>query len=196
MFQQVYFHKSTRSAEWMIGVILRRAVALVRDGTRLPSMPPALASIAAGDAPSLGQYLELDDQVLLTAHARVGGGRRTSSSRTSAGGFERARCSRPSSSSPSKDGARRPSSEEALSVARDIATAAGLDPSIHVGLDVASDTPYADDASLKVMFPKGRARLPSEVSFLLDRLRNETIDRVRILFAPELREAMREALYR
>jgi hypothetical protein len=46
------------------------------------------------------------------------------------------------------------------------------------------------------MFPKGRARLPSEVSFLLDRLRNETITRVRVIFAPELREAMREALIR
>ena len=62
-----------------------------------------------------------------------------------------------------------------------------------MGLDVASDTPYADDASLKVMFPKGRARQPSEVSFLLDRLRNETITRTRVIFAPELREAMREA---
>ena len=61
---------------------------------------------------------------------------------------------------------------------------------------MATDTPYADDASLKVMFPRGRARLPSVVSFLLDRLRNETITRTRIIFAPELREAMREALIR
>ena len=36
----------------------------------------------------------------------------------------------------------------------------------------------------------------SEVSFLLDRLRNETITRVRVIFAPELRDAMREALIR
>ena len=46
------------------------------------------------------------------------------------------------------------------------------------------------------MFPKGRSRTPSEVSFLLDRLRNETITRTRIIFAPELRQAMREALIR
>ena len=39
MFQQVYFHKSTRAAEWMIGAILRRAVAQVRDGSRLPTLP-------------------------------------------------------------------------------------------------------------------------------------------------------------
>jgi HD superfamily phosphohydrolase len=195
MFQQVYFHKSTRAAEWMIGVILRRAIALVRDGTRLPSMPPALASIAAGDAPSLDEYLELDDQVLLTAlHEWEGAGDRVLADL----------CLRLRARAlfktielfPEKDGEGSMPAPEALEIARGIARVAGLDPEIHVGLDVASDTPYADDASLKVMFPRGRARLPSEVSFLLDRLRNETIDRVRILFAPELREAMREALYR
>jgi hypothetical protein len=94
------------------------------------------------------------------------------------------------------DGSPSLSPEAALATAREIARSAGLDPEIYVGLDVASDTPYADDASLKVMFPKGRARLPSEVSFLLDRLRNETITRTRVIFAPELREAMREELVR
>ncbi len=67
MFQQVYFHKSTRAAEWMIGAILRRAVAQVRDGVRLPTLPKAFATVAAGDTPSLDDYLELDDQVLLGA---------------------------------------------------------------------------------------------------------------------------------
>jgi HD superfamily phosphohydrolase len=195
MFQQVYFHKSTRSAEWMIGAILRRALRLVREGVRLPALPPALASIAAGDAPSLDEYLELDDQVLLVAiHA-----------------WEEASCPiladlcrRMRARSLFKtieifreaDGAPALAPDEALARAKEIAAAGGLDPEIYVGLDVATDTPYADDASLKVMFPKGRARLPSEVSFLLDRLRNETITRTRVIFAPELREAMREALIR
>jgi HD superfamily phosphohydrolase len=194
MFQQVYFHKSTRSAEWMIGAILRRAIALARDGTRLPSLPPALASVAAGDTPSLGEYLELDDQVLLCAIHE----------------WERASCPILSDLCKrlraralfktvellrDKDAAPIPP-EEALATARSIASAAGLDPEIYVGLDVASDTPYADDASLSVVFPRGRSRLPSEVSFLLDRLRNETITRVRVIFAPELRDAVREALIR
>jgi HD superfamily phosphohydrolase len=195
MFQQVYFHKSTRAAEWMIGVILRRALSLVRDGARLPSLPPALASIAAGDAPSLAHYLELDDQVLLVAiHAWEGGGDpiladlcRRLRARALFKTIELFR---------EKDGARSIAPDDALAIARDIAAAAGLDPAIYVGLDVAEDTPYADDASIKVMFPKGRSRLPSEVSFLLDRLRNESITRVRVMFAPELREAMREALIR
>src|SRR5688572_29950661 len=55
MFQQVYFHKSTRAAEWMIGAILRRAIALVQDGTRLPVLPPAFASVAAGESPTVAQ---------------------------------------------------------------------------------------------------------------------------------------------
>ena len=57
-------------------------------------------------------------------------------------------------------------------------------------------TPYADDESLTVVFGGGRTRRPAEVSFLLDRLRNETITRVRVIFAPELRDAMRAALIR
>jgi hypothetical protein len=84
--------------------------------------------------------------------------------------------------------------EEALQTAREIATQAGLEPDHYVGLDVASDTPFADDESLMVVFPEGRRRRPAEVSFLLDRLRNETVTRVRIIFAPELREPMRQAL--
>ena len=195
MFQQVYFHKSTRSAEWMIGAILRRALSLVRDGVRLPGLPPALGSAAAGDAPPLGEYLELDDQVLLVAIHE----------------WESASC--PILSDLCKrlraralfktielfrepDGSPGMAHEEALARAQEIAGAAGLDPDVYVGLDVATDTPYADDASLKVMFRGGRARTPSEVSFLLDRLRNETITRARIIFAPELREAMRGALIR
>jgi hypothetical protein len=195
MFQQVYFHKSTRAAEWMIGAILRRAIALVRDGARLPSLPPAFASVAAGDAPSLAQYLELDDQVLLVAIHEWEG----ASDPILADLCKRLRARalfKTIELFHEKDGGYAIPPDDALAKAREIAAAAGLDPQIYVGVDVAEDTPYADDASLKVVFPKGRARLPSEVSFLLDRLRNETVTRVRIIFAPELRDAMREALIR
>src|SRR5690606_17779396 len=72
MFQQVYFHKSTRAAEWMIRVILARAVSLLRDGSAhwlgshtAGSVPAALRAVAAGETPTLGEYLDLDDQNLL-----------------------------------------------------------------------------------------------------------------------------------
>jgi HD superfamily phosphohydrolase len=195
MFQQVYFHKSTRSAEWMIGAILRRAIALVRDGVRLPSLPRALGSAAASDLPPLTDYLDLDDQTLLVAIHEW---------ESSTCPILSDLCKRLRARALFKtieifkgpDGSPSIAPEAALGAAQDIARAAGLDPDIYVGLDVATDTPYAEDASLKVMFPRGGSRLPSEVSFLLDRLRNETIRRTRVIFAPELREAMREALIR
>lgn len=197
MFQQVYFHKSTRSAEWMIGAILRRAIALVQDGTRLPVFPPAFQTAASGELPTLDDYLELDDGVLLGAiHA-----------------WEAAKdplladlCRRLRARSLFKtieifearlSGPRAADSDDcrhALETARDIARAAGLDPDVYVGVDVATDTPFGDDESLTVVYPRGRPRRPSEVSFLLERLRGETVTRVRILFAPELRDAVREAL--
>lgn len=206
MFQQVYFHKATRSAEWMIGAILRRAIALVVDGTRLPVLPAAMAAVAAGDMPSLEQHLELDDQVLLGAiHA-----------------WEDAKdpvlqdlCKRlraralfktielmpepegdadgePRAFAGTDEATRKATLEQARQIARDH----GLDPDLYVGLDVATDTPYSEDDSLHVVFPKGRPRRPSEVSFLLDRLRNETLTRCRLIFAPELRDAMQEAFVR
>jgi hypothetical protein len=199
MFQQVYFHKSTRAAEWMIGAILRRAIALVQDGVRLPVFPPAFETAAGGELPSLAEYLELDDGVLLGAiHA-----------------WEDAKdpilsdlCKRLRARALFKTveifeaqtaGPGAADSEEcrhALEAAREISRAAGLDPDVYVGIDVATDTPFGDDDSMMVVYPKGRPRKPSEVSFLLDRLRGETVTRVRILFAPEVRDAVREALIR
>ena len=54
--------------------------------------------------------------------------------------------------------------------------------------------PYSDNASLRVLFPRGPARLPSEVSFLLARLRDESISRTRLIFAPEIRDAVQGAI--
>jgi HD superfamily phosphohydrolase len=206
MFQQVYFHKSTRAAEWMIGAILRRALALLRDGTRLPHLPPAMATIAAESQPTLGEYLELDDEVLLGAIyawqdakdpiladlCRRLRARELFKTVELLGG-------RPDLAQPDfSDGA--PESElspaTALAIARDLASAAGLDPDVYVGLDVASDTPFSDDGSLMVLFPKGRPRRPVEVSFLLNRMRDETITRHRVIFPHEIRDAVREALIR
>lgn len=189
MFQQVYFHKSTRAAEWMIGAILRRAVTLVREGVKLPTLPDAFASIAAGDEPSLDEYLELDDLVLLGAiHTWE-----SASDAVLSDLCKRLRA-RALFKTVELFGDEASAPGEALAKARDIAKAAGLDPEIYVGLDVARDTPYEDDASLTVVFPKGRSRRPAEVSFLLDRLKGESVTRVRVIFAPELKEAVREAL--
>jgi uncharacterized protein len=58
-----------------------------------------------------------------------------------------------------------------------------------VGLDAASTVAF-DDAEdpLTVVFPNGKSRALSEVSFLLQRLLGEKMERVRLVFAPELRD--------
>lgn len=191
MFQQVYFHKSTRAAEWLIRVILSRAVGQLRDGVRLSGVPKALATIARGDTPTLGEYLQLDDQSLLETL----NGWRSASDPVLADLCERLRARRLFKTLElHADSASREHRAHAHQVAREVARERGLDPDLYVGLDVAVDTPYSDDSSLSVIFGRGRCRRPAEVSFVLDRLRDETLTRVRLIFARELQERVEEAL--
>jgi hypothetical protein len=193
MFQQVYFHKSTRAAEWMIRLILARSVALIRDGHRLNGVPPALLAIANGEAPALGEYLALDDQSLLETLNLW----RNASDPVLADLCERLRArSLFKSLELFSDSADRLRRQEAYQTVRAIAEQEGLDPDHYTALDVAVDTPYSDDSSLSVIFGRGRARRPAEVSFVLDRLRDETLTRVRLIFAPELKERVEDALVR
>ncbi|HEY1955334.1 MAG TPA: HD domain-containing protein [Polyangiaceae bacterium] len=191
MFQQVYLHKATRSAEWMIRAILSRAARLVGGGARLEGTPRALELAAHGEDIPLGDYLELDDAALgcamheweeckddglrdLTRRVRVRSLFKTYElfgEQASARGRE-----------------------QALATARDIARTQGLDPDVYVGLDVASDVPFESEEEPLVVYAKGPARPLSEVSFLLSRLRGETLERVRLVFAPELRDAITNAM--
>jgi len=85
--------------------------------------------------------------------------------------------------------------QQALSVARDVAASQGLDRDAYVGLDVASADPLGgESAPLAVVFAKGPARPLHEVSFLLGRLAGQTLSRVRLVLAPELREPVTHAL--
>jgi HD superfamily phosphohydrolase len=192
MFQQVYLHKATRAAEWMIRTILGRAVEVLRGGGVLEGVPAAVESAARGEPVALGDYLELDDGVLWGAmHA-----------------WERAR-DRPLADLSARirqralfktlelfgDHATAQGREEALSVARDVAASRGLDAGTYVGLDVASDEPFGGEATpLMVVYAKGPARPLHEVSFLLGRLAGQALSRVRLVLAPELREPVTHAL--
>ncbi len=192
MFQQVYLHKATRSAEWMIRTILARASQLIADGTRLEGSPRAVVLSANGAPPSLGDYLALDDTVLWVALASWEHAKDASLAEL---------CRRVRTRKLHKTielfgpqalpGAR----EDALARARDIAVMRGLDPDVHVGLDVAEVTPFgADPDPLMVVFAKGVPRPLSEVSFLLARLAGQVLSRVRIVIAPELRDEVTAAL--
>jgi uncharacterized protein len=192
MFQQVYLHKATRAAEWMISTILARAVTVVRAEGSLDGVPAAVRAVARGEAIGLGDYLELDDGVLWGAMHMWEGAedkpladlarriRARSLFKTIELFGEHA----------TTDGRVR-----ALEVARDVARANGYDPDAYVGLDVASDEPFGgQDDPLMVVYSKGPARPLREVSFLLGRLAGQVLSRLRIVLAPELREPVTHAL--
>jgi uncharacterized protein len=192
MFQQVYLHKATRAAEWMIKTVLRRAAHRVADGERLPSLPRAIEMGAHGQPLVLGDYLELDDALIMNSmHAWESAkdpGLADLSKRV------RARALFKTFELFGEQAVGR-GRAEALETAREIAAAKGMDPDLYVGLDVASDTPFGAEADpLMVVFAKGPARPLSDVSFLLARLAGQVLSRVRLIIAPELREDVTRAL--
>jgi len=192
MFQQVYLHKATRSAEWMIRTILARAVEVLRAGHRLDDVPPAVASAARGEPIALGDYLELDDGVLWNAmHAWERAG---DASLADLACRVRARALFKTLELFGEQ-ATAEGRERALAIARDVARGRGFDPATHVGLDEASVEPFGGAASpLMVVYAKGRARPLHEVSFLLGRLAGQVLSRVRLVLAPELRDPVVDAL--
>src|SRR5690606_14985972 len=188
MFQQVYFHKASRASERLVGKILERVSTLLRDGTSVPAVPSALVLQALGAEVPPGEYLDLDDAVMSSALSTWRSARdpilsdlaQRLHTRRLFKGFElygehatpegRARC---------------------LAVARDIARNAGFEPDVYVGIDAPSLVAFDDEHDpLTVIFPDGTERKPGDVSFLLGRLRGQTLLRPRLLFPEELREAI------
>jgi HD superfamily phosphohydrolase len=184
MFQQVYFHKASRAADWMLTRLLERVRELLLDGTTLAGVPPALASLARDGDAALNEYLQLDDSVLWGALGAW---------RDAPDELVRDLASRLHARRLYKTyelyGHQLERRHEMLQAARDVASAQGLCPDSHVGLDAATDVPFDDSReSLTVVFPTAAPRKPGDVSFLLGRLRGERLHRVRLVFAPELRE--------
>jgi HD superfamily phosphohydrolase len=192
MFQQVYFHKTERASEWMLSRILERVGRLTQDGTRLSSTPNAIREIAVNGQTSLGEYLKLDDATLWVALA---------SWCDAPDPLLSDLCQRFYARNLFKtyelfgEQATPAARLEALEKAREVAARAGLDPEVYVGLDAASTVAFDDSEDpLTVVFPNGKSRALSEVSFLLGRLRSERMERVRLIFAPELRTQVIAAL--
>jgi HD superfamily phosphohydrolase len=190
MFQQVYFHKAGRASDFMMSRILTRARRLLADGTRLPQTPAALATMAAGDEPSLGEYLSLDDAVVQTALLAW----RDASDPVLSDLCRRLSARRLFKTYELHDD-QIPERFALCDRARAAALSQGVDADHYVGLDAASDVPFDDTGdSLTVLFRRGPARKPGDVSFLLGRLRGQRMERIRLVFAPELRDAIVHAV--
>jgi HD superfamily phosphohydrolase len=192
MFQQVYFHKASRASEWMLTRILGRAKSLILDG-RVPDVTPeALVELSHDDDTSLGNYLALDDMVIWETLRAWQNDPDPVLSDLSTRLFSRNLFKTFELFGEQLAPAFR---TEALERVRELARNQGYDPEWYVGLDVATDTPFDDaDASLDVLFPNGHHRAPAEVSLLLRRINGEAIERVRLVFPPELRSLVITAL--
>jgi HD superfamily phosphohydrolase len=192
MFQQVYLHKATRSAEWMIRTVLARASAVVADGMRLEGTPRAIELAAHGQPVALTDYLELDDAVLAVAMRAW----EDSKDPALADISRRVRLRQLFKTYELFGEQALPDGRErALAIAEGIARDRGLDPKLYVGLDVAADTPFgAEPDPLMVVFAKGPPRPLSDVSFLLARLAGQVMSRVRLIVAPELRDTIAQEL--
>jgi HD superfamily phosphohydrolase len=188
MFQQVYFHKASRASDWLLSRIFGRVRTLLEEGTRVEGVPAAVRQLAENGDADLSDYLKLDDasmwttlglfqeakdEILSDLSRRLLGRRLFKS-------FElfgedatiegRARC---------------------VNIARALAEDSGLDPTVYVGLDVPSVATFDDTKDpLTVLFPDGSERRPGEVSFLLSRLRGQTLARPRVIYPPEIRDAL------
>lgn len=191
MFQQVYFHKSTRAAEFMIRTALGLAVQAIASGDSLPGVPPALRAAAREEPLSLGDYLELDDHVLWNAlHSWEDA---PSTALAELCRRIRQRHLFKTFELSGELAAPGPSTEALLKV-RAIAAEHQL-PEAWVGLDIASDTPIStDDDPPLVRLSDGRSVPLHEASFLLGRLFGATFSKVRLVFPAELRDAVHRAI--
>jgi len=192
MFQQVYFHKASRASEWMLSRVLNRVRVLVLEGTRVPALPQAIVELALHADTSPEAYQSLDDMVLwecLRAWCNAGDAILADLSTRL---FTRRLHKTYELYGQQVEPHWR---NEALGIVREIAQRSGFDPDSHVGLDIAEDTPFDDsDAAIVVLFPNGRERAPREVSVLLRRLSGESVERVRLIFPPEIRTQVVAAL--
>lgn len=192
MFQQVYFHKTERASEWMLSKIFAELARILADGTRVAETPRAVAAIARDGDCSLADYLALDDAALWVALSAW----RQEKSPTLADLCRRFHARKLFKTYELFGERATPEGRlDALDRAREIALAAGLEPDIYVGLDAASTIAFDDgEDPLTVVFPGGVERALADVSFLLGRLRGQQMERVRLIFAPELREAIVRAI--
>jgi uncharacterized protein len=192
MFQQVYFHKSSRASEWMLSRLLARLKYLILEGRVPLATPPALEDLAHRNDTSLEHFLDLDDAVLWEAIRAFRHDRDPCLSDLARRLFERHLYKTYELFGEQLEPDWR---RIALEQVRSIATAAGYDPEWCVGLDVATDVPFEDgQAALSVLFPNGHQRAPGEVSLLLRRLSGESIERVRLIFPPDLRSKVNACL--
>lgn len=196
MYQQVYHHKATRAAECLIRAMFVRLAELVREGASPPATPSAVRAAVLGERLPLGEYLDLDDPLLM--HCFADWERADDPLLADFAGRLRHR-KLPKTIPLPDDPLEAPRWREALARAQEVARRRRLRPELSVWLDVPTDVPYeephgASPEGLWVTLSRPPIRRLGELSFLLRQLRNQTIVRPRLAFLPELREEIEAAV--
>ncbi len=192
MFQQVYFHKASRSSDWLLARILKRVRHRVTAGAKISGLPQAVEELMREGDTSLDAYLRLDDSVMWTALEQFRANEDPVLSDLSDRLLSRKLLK---AFELFGDEATSEGRQRCLSIAASLCSEAGLDPEYYVGLDVPSALTFDESKDpLTVLFPGGTTRKPSEVSFLLSRLRGQNLSRPRIIYPIEIRPGLVAAL--
>lgn len=138
MYQQVYLHKTSRSAERMLVAALARASELYRDGARPEPWPTgALGELLSGQEISPARFAELDDVDVWAALKAFAFADDPVLAHLASGLLHRRLWK--ASVLPAHDDAR---ADELVAAARSIARVKGFDPEHHVLVDESWDSPY------------------------------------------------------
>lgn len=196
MYQQVYHHKATRSAEALIRAILVRLTELLLDGASLPAAPRGFSRAVRGESVSVEDYLSLDDTELLSCF-RAWEHCSDATLRELTGRLFSRRLPKtvPLPEGPQYAGLR----AEAYERVREIASAAGYRSDLYVWSDNPSDVPYREPSSrsesgLWVQLKHHELQRLGDISFLLGELRNKHIERPRLVFPEEVRTPVEAAI--
>lgn len=187
IYQQVYFHKATRSAECMLRSIFRRFADLAADGRVPEGTPGAIRAFARGEAVSTGEYLDLDDNTFWTAIRAWADDRDTTLATLARRVNDRFLFK--TASLDEYD----PASDAALFAAlQQVVRDAGMDPRYYAALDVAEvypyETPTSPDDALRVVYERRPPRALEAASFLIGRLMGAPFVRRRLVFPVEVRD--------
>jgi HD superfamily phosphohydrolase len=191
MFQQVYFHKTGRAAEFMFKRALHRVATLNGDSSvqRVP-VPPPLAGVLAGREPSLDDYLELDDPLLWSCIKEWSRSDDDILARLASGLLNR-RLLRTVLLAREVRTAEQQAS--LLEMVRQATRAVGYDPDYFCGLDHAVDVPYhVDPGSSERIWVVGLGQPGplTEVSPIVEVLRGWKMGRTIIICPRETRDQL------
>jgi HD superfamily phosphohydrolase len=185
MYRQVYLHKAVRAAEVVMHALFER----LRQVGPVDGTPPAFTRLLRGEAPSLGEYLDLDDRALDTAiHAWARGDDpllAELASRLRERRLFKTMSLRTTTAEP-----------EAHARLAEVLQSHGLDPSIHGAIDRVGVDAYApkEGEDLHVLHASGRVERLVDASPVLHGLQRESIEHVRAVFPAEVRDAVQRAL--